>query len=660
MNKTIHRMLSMVLACAMMVGSYISAQAASERSPENVAGVAYYVSTTGNDSNPGTSSAPFKTFAKAASMLGAGGTLYINAGTYNEQLKVSTSGADGAWITIKPVSGAVVIDLMNTASPVVVLQGSYIAIENMEIKGSSDTCVRLAGNNLRASNLTVHNCRTHGILASGKNIEIAGNTVYGTSMVNQARSGTVGWGSGIKVEIGGQNVLIHDNVVYHNYGEGIASTRGSIVTIRNNNVYDNFSVNLYVDNSIYVWVEKNLVTCHANSGFERNGSPAAGIALGEEFYDGWGAQLDHVTVANNIVAYCKQGVYYYGAETSISGGGLKNSTIAYNTIWSTTDTALGVMYASGQVGTLIANNIIWQANNKLAYVQNAAGLTFQNNLWKVAPPANAKGTGDKIGDPAFVTTPGYTADTFTLSGLSPAITGASNIGITVDYANAQRGPTFDMGALQYFGIVPAAASPTATLATLTPTTAWTPTQIPTYTATVPAPTITNTLVPTQVEATPTQPSIDPTATTIVEASPTATSLPTATIPPILQASPQAVVKATYDDKDPSLVYSSDWQNTSNRKAFRKSFKTTATSGSYMTFSFTGSTFTILHTKGPGFGTVDVYVDNVFVGTINEKASSLRYQRQWVYPGTLPVGLHELKLVFTGSKTKGNVDAIIVH
>jgi len=654
----------MILACAMMAGSYISAQASSERSPRNAVGSVYYVSTMGNDSNLGTLLAPFKTFAKAASMLGPGSTLYVNSGTYNEQLKISNSGADGAWITVKPVNGAVIIDLKNTSNPAVTLQGSYIAIESMEVKGSTDICVKLSGNYVRASGLTVHDCRTHGIYSSGQNIEVSNNTVYGTSMANQARTLSSGWGSGIKVALGGQNVLIRNNTVYYNYGEGIASTRGSIVTIRENNVYDNFSVNIYVDNSFYVWVEKNLVTCHANSGFERNGAPATGIAMGEELYDGWGAKLDHVTVANNIVAYCKRGVYYYGADSSLPGGGLKNSTIAYNTFWNSTDTALGVIYSSGQVGTLIANNIIWQANNKLAYVENAAGLIFQNNLWKVTPPSNVKGSGDKIGDPTFLTTPGYTANTFSLGGLSPAINSAVNVGIGVDYFGALRGPIFDMGALQFTGVLPAAtpttiaASPTSTIATI----AWTPTQpvAPTTTPQVVA-TFTSTPLPTQVVATATQPPIQPTATTISVASPTASSAPTliaSTATP--QATTQTVVKATYDDKSTSLVYSSGWQNASHRKAYKRSYMITMVQGANFTLNFTGSAFTIIHTKGPGFGMVDIYVDNILVGTINENASSNIFQRQWVYPGQLTVGPHQLKLVFTSSGTKGNVDAIIVQ
>jgi hypothetical protein len=117
MNKKIYCITCTILMCIMMLGSYGNAQAAPEEmSGLSAPGNVYYVSTTGNDANPGTALAPFKSFIKAASMLSAGSTLYILPGTYNEQLRLSNSGTDSAWITVKPSGGAVVIDLNNASN----------------------------------------------------------------------------------------------------------------------------------------------------------------------------------------------------------------------------------------------------------------------------------------------------------------------------------------------------------------------------------------------------------------------------------------------------------------------------------------------------------------------------------------------------------------
>ena len=59
----------------------------------------YYVSTSGNDSNQGTISSPFRTIQKAASVMTAGDTCYIREGTYRETVVPLNDGAEGSLIT---------------------------------------------------------------------------------------------------------------------------------------------------------------------------------------------------------------------------------------------------------------------------------------------------------------------------------------------------------------------------------------------------------------------------------------------------------------------------------------------------------------------------------------------------------------------------------
>ncbi|HZJ24129.1 MAG TPA: right-handed parallel beta-helix repeat-containing protein [Anaerolineales bacterium] len=622
MNKTTHQITGMLLACAILLGNHINAAASSvQPSGLSAIGSVYYVSTNGNDSNAGTSSAPFKTFAKAASMLSAGSTLYIQPGTYNEPLKIFNSGAEGAWITVRPSGGAVVIDVQNATNEVMQISGSYIDVSNLEVRGSTDICVKALGSYLRITGLNVHGCQTHGIFMNGKHVEAVGNTVYAAAMANQARSMSTGWGSGIKVALGGDDILIQGNHVYNNHGEGMAVTRASNVIVRGNSVYDNYSVNIYLDNSFNTLVEKNLVACHPNSGFERNGSPASGIALGEEFYEGWGAQLHHISITNNIVSFCRHGVYYYGADPTLTGGGLKNSTIAYNTLWSSTDTALGVLYAGAQAGTLISSNIIWQANNKLAYVENASGLTFQNNLWKVLPTSNVRGIGDRIGDPLFLSTPGYVAQSYALGSLSPAIAGGANIGVTTDYFNNLRGPSYDIGAFQNTNAIPTALSPT------------------------------NTSTPPPALITPTQ---------IIAATGTPTTVPPTTTVTVSTSTPVAALETIYDDTHPGFVYSANWQNVVKGKAYGGSYKLTTRTGSSVTLNFTGRSFSLLYTTGLNFGKLDIYVDNQLIATLDQRTSQIYFQKRWD-SGQFSAGAHVLKLVYIGrNDSKGTLDAVIVR
>src|SRR5580704_7630413 len=55
-------------------------------------GATYYVSTSGNDSNPGTLAAPWLTIQNAANIATAGATVYVFGGVYNEIVSVADSG----------------------------------------------------------------------------------------------------------------------------------------------------------------------------------------------------------------------------------------------------------------------------------------------------------------------------------------------------------------------------------------------------------------------------------------------------------------------------------------------------------------------------------------------------------------------------------------
>lgn len=51
---------------------------------EGTGSTSYYISPTGNDSNPGTKSAPFKSMMKAQEVASSGDTVYIRGGVYDE------------------------------------------------------------------------------------------------------------------------------------------------------------------------------------------------------------------------------------------------------------------------------------------------------------------------------------------------------------------------------------------------------------------------------------------------------------------------------------------------------------------------------------------------------------------------------------------------
>jgi hypothetical protein len=176
---------------------------------------------------------------------------------------------------------------------------------------------------------------------------------------------------------------------------------------------------------------------------------------------------------------------------------------------------------------------------------------------------------------------------------------------------------------------------TATISFTPPATA-TATQVPTLT-----PTKTATALPT-VTKTP----------TLIPAW-TPTKLPAASVTP-------TKTSTVYNDTNSAFVYSSGWSKVNDSRAIGGEFMMTPTVGSSVTFNFTGQKFTVIYKTGPVFGKVDVYVDGILAGTINQSTSTALFQQKWVYSGTLLAGTHQLKMVFSSpAGGKGSVDAVSV-
>lgn len=209
------------------------------------------------------------------------------------------------------------------------------------------------------------------------------------------------------------------------------------------------------------------------------------------------------------------------------------------------------------------------------------------------------------------------------------------------------------------------ATSAANTATMTATTipVGSPTASPTYTSTPVVSTNTPTFTPMPVY-TQTQ---TPAPTNLPSA--TATAVAPSSTPIVPTEPPQSTEETTpssteviYDNTDAGFIYSPDWVDMMDGNAYNGSYKETNKNGAFVTFTFTGQSFSILYTGGSAFRSMNVYVDDVLVGSINEKMGSQTYQMRWDYSGQLTPEAHSLKLVFVGKKgnNKGSLDAVIVR
>ena len=151
----------------------------------------------------------------------------------------------------------------------------------------------------------------------------------------------------------------------------------------------------------------------------------------------------------------------------------------------------------------------------------------------------------------------------------------------------------------------------------------------------------------------------PTVTLVV---PTVVNTPVATLPAANTQVPPASAN-TIDDKNSAFVYSSGWQSVSTSKAYGGSYRETTLDGATATLPFTGQSFSLIYKGGITFSKIDVYVDDVLVGTLDQKLGAAAYQARWDYPGQLALGNHTLKLVFkvtSATVNRGSLDAVIVR
>jgi hypothetical protein len=148
------------------------------------AGSIYYVSPTGNDSNAGSTEAPWRTIQHAANLLLPGQQAIIASGTYPERVTLSSSGTSDLPIVLRVASGAEVRVLG------FVVSGSYWTINGFDIStqtnGTDGYGIYLTGNasyDIAQGNYVHELCR-EGIYMDPwvSHIAVTGNRIWGAEM----------------------------------------------------------------------------------------------------------------------------------------------------------------------------------------------------------------------------------------------------------------------------------------------------------------------------------------------------------------------------------------------------------------------------------------------------------------------------------------------
>jgi hypothetical protein len=387
----------------------------------------YYVSVSGSDANPGTLALPWQHIQYAMDRVGAGSTVNVMNGVYNETVAFPRSGTSGNYIVLQnypgdtPVIDGTGLPINGETGLVVIENKAYVKLIGFEIRnlkagGSSSAFpagiwIRGNGAFIEIRNNSVHDienscnhCGAHGIAVYGRdpNASVHDLIING----NQVYNGQFGWSESMVLNGNVENFVVSNNVVHDNDNIGIdfigyegenpdpALDRARDGTVVGNLVYNIDSYGnpaygtersaggIYVDGGTNILIERNIVH-HSNLGVE----------LASEHR---GKNTSYITLRDNF--------FYDNTQTGIAMGGYdkrrgstENCVIVNNTLYNN--------YTQGDWGAelyvqfdtrynVIKNNVIY-ANNFRRFIESWSDVMTDNivdyNLY-FAPGSGTDGT----------------------------------------------------------------------------------------------------------------------------------------------------------------------------------------------------------------------------------------------------------------------------
>jgi parallel beta-helix repeat protein len=385
-----------VLTTVFCLGSIVS--------PSVANATVYYVTTDGNDANPGGNSQPFRTIKQGVSVLKPGDTLYIRQGTYNEAINpaVMHIPSGTSWSNAVKIAGypgeAVSLNSITVQDNLDNSVVSYVIFDLLTFPafyaGGNTHHVRLTNSDITGN--PGYNNISNAVTTSY--LEFIGNRVHDAPVAfdNGMTTGHYGF------YIGGHHNLLDRNIIYNNSGYAI-----HIFHSGRNDVSDNI-------------VRNNVMYGNAFDDGARN--QGLGVLI---LASGANNQAYNNIIYNNATLHG-------GAAISVAyTNGQTNNQIYNNTIYG--NAGAGIEINTSAPGTVVRNNIVYNNGNTIVD-WGATGTIQLNNLTT---------------NPQFVNA---SANDFSLQAGSPAIdAGAMVSTVATDIKGTARpqGATYDIGAYEY-------------------------------------------------------------------------------------------------------------------------------------------------------------------------------------------------------------------
>jgi Bacterial Ig domain len=401
-------------------------------------GATLYVSTSGSDSYPGTSSQPVRTIVRAYSLATAGTTIIVKAGTYTDYnsgwgIHLGKNGTASSPITLKSeVPGGAVIDGQNASDRNVgiYIDGTYNIVDGFEIKNGPKGGITIWANNNQILNCNIHNngnppsSSTYGMDGVYSDEVTSGNVYRANYIHHNGRSGsTLDHG----LYLCGKNEVVLNNILLANSGNGLQVA--GYTTVANLKVYNN--VMAYNGaNGIILWQYLNGVDIKNNI-FYQNGHYAIGS------YDGHGSG---VNVDHNISYGNGYGHFSFRDGGSDFAFNLTSAVYSDPQLANTSSSTFDPHLKSGSPAIQSALNLYSTFTTDMAGTLRQSSGSWDSGVYKFGSTSSA----DTIPPTVSVTSP---ANGATLSGTASVTCNvADNVGVVsvqfqIDGANVGTADT---------------------------------------------------------------------------------------------------------------------------------------------------------------------------------------------------------------------------
>lgn len=399
----------------------------------------YYVAASGSDSNPGTSSEPWRTFRRATGVADAGSTVIVRDGTYAEDVVVRTSGTPSSPITFRADSGAAVSLRSLTFA------ANHIVFSGITISGASGDCVTLrpalTGITVRDGRVT--RCGRDGIRFTRPTTDMYTRNVAIESMAI-SRVG-LSTSAGNNLTIYGNNVTVLDSDLTDTPNDAI-NAWGDSITIRRNVIHDIANSKGNHNDAFQTWTGMNDGA---------KGAPVTKLVFAENTVRNISGRHAHAIMSEgsghsdwriygNVIENIGDQAFVFGRsdEAGVAQVNVYNNTFvragAHNT-----------MEFNGQTSGRLANNIFYDcvgwADSVPYWLDRAATVARDHNL-AGGTTKPLKEIGAVNSDPAFVDS----ASDFHLTASSPGIdAGDSGLARAVDRDGKPPSGIVDIGAYEY-------------------------------------------------------------------------------------------------------------------------------------------------------------------------------------------------------------------